>query len=926
MRTTLSSLFYSLILLTTASVNASDLSSAVDERGIQVRSLSAGSSTDHPPGNGVVPMVVSPLAEDPAISVVESVHPTTGATVDEQGAISGGKSAGSAGIARLAASSQSLSAQSSAAPVTITSFTFGETYGQQYNPENGLVLFGRARTYSLSDGRTWNSGAGSYRTARAKLDYVEVEGTTIRYHFHAPEEGFVYSQTDYNSGDHSSNGVLANYGPIVLEAEIGSDTATITSEVEIVSNTPANYPPPRFNFWDAPVGAIAPYEASFTLDNGGVFSETSFDTAQRINYAGSVDFSAARRPPLVSIDVVGSRKVPNGTTTQFFAIAIYEGGSREDVTAKAEWQTGPYDPASVDGGALTVNDGGCEFTGISLAAKITIDGTTRSDKLSLTCVDPSASSLSEEWETFQGDERHSGYMPVSLDTDSFALRWRKQLLPGYALNPVTAADGKVFASVARRFDAGESLFVLDSRDGHILWSKAFDSVNSVNPPAYGYGNVYIQTGDHSDNTHLWALDANSGDQVFKSPHSAQWERYYAPTIFKGEIYINGGYYGGVYAFNAFTGANKWFRDLPQYDQYTPAVDEERVYAYVGEYDPALYVVDRESGAEVFRIRDPNFDWRGWSMNLAPVLGDLNNVVVIHNNRLLSFDLENRDIGFEITENFVGQPAVAKGMIYAINGGGVEARRENDGSFVWRWTPESGTAEDHVIVTDSHVLARTATHTYAIDALSGLEDWSYPEAGRMALGNEELYIASGDTLIAISMPGFIPSPLIGLEVTGPAAINEFSEVQYSAIAKYADGRERDRSAISEWQLTPAPWASVDDSGTLGVDELPNPAETLELEATYREDGVEVSSDITIDVSIGVSQQAFVSRNIQSANEAKRLAITALKEVERRERAIIAATDEDSNPGIVARMRDALLNTLYAIAFANRSLELTEEDDE
>ena len=41
----------------------------------------------------------------------------------------------------------------------------------------------------------------------------------------------------------------------------------------------------------------------------------------------------------------------------------------------------------------------------------------------------------------------------------------------------------------------------------------------------------------------------------------------------------------MYAFDALTGGQLWFRGLQQYDQWTPAIGGDYAYAYVGEYTP-----------------------------------------------------------------------------------------------------------------------------------------------------------------------------------------------------------------------------------------------------------------------------------------------------------------------------------------------------
>lgn len=64
---------------------------------------------------------------------------------------------------------------------------------------------------------------------------------------------------------------------------------------------------------------------------------------------------------------------------------------------------------------------------------------------------------------------------------------------------------------------------------------------------------------------------------------------------------------------------------------------------MGEYFPALNVIDRQTGVVDYTIPDPNFEWDGWSMNLAPVLGQSSDVIAIHDGRLINFDLAGESI-------------------------------------------------------------------------------------------------------------------------------------------------------------------------------------------------------------------------------------------------------------------------------------------
>src|SRR4029079_15673100 len=136
--------------------------------------------------------------------------------------------------------------------------------------------------------------------------------------------------------------------------------------------------------------------------------------------------------------------------------------------------------------------------------------------------------------------------------------------------PVAAGDGRVFCTPVTYF-GGSPLYALDAARRAALVATTFGSVVSVDPPSYAYGNVYVQTCNNARDTFLHAFDGQTGERVFRTAHGAQWERYFAPTIHGGRVYVDGGTYGGMYAFDALTGGQLWFAGLQQYDQWTPAI-------------------------------------------------------------------------------------------------------------------------------------------------------------------------------------------------------------------------------------------------------------------------------------------------------------------------------------------------------------------
>jgi hypothetical protein len=365
-----------------------------------------------------------------------------------------------------------------------------------------------------------------------------------------------------------------------------------------------------------------------------------------------------------------------------------------------------------------------------------------------------------DWETFQGNAGHTGYVPVSLDAAKFSRRWRWLSPDGRQVKPVSIADGSVFVATSGYF-APSNLFALSEADKSVRWTHDFGSVFALNPPAARDGKVFVATSGH-ENTFMWSFDAATGAQLFKTSFSAQWEHYYAPTVDAANVYTNGGYYGGLVAFNKANGTTAWFSTLSQYDQWTPAVDANYLYAYLGEScggcaNAGLTVLDKTTGAVVKSIPDSLFSWSGWSINGAPIIGSNGSVIMVNGpanfggNRLISFDVANGVIAWAVSGAYQGNPAVANGVVYATTKSPfrLEARRESDGALLWTWTPSDLGAAGfygNVIVTDNLVFLSTDKKVHAISLASHASVWTYPQPGELAISaNGVLYIAtSGGT--------------------------------------------------------------------------------------------------------------------------------------------------------------------------------------
>lgn len=375
---------------------------------------------------------------------------------------------------------------------------------------------------------------------------------------------------------------------------------------------------------------------------------------------------------------------------------------------------------------------------------------------------PTVSGL-PEWETYQGNAGHTGFVPVTLDATRFMPRWSWSLPPNASgtLSPVTMGSGKVIVSASGYF-APAFLFALDELDGSVAWRHDFGTIFAINHPATAGGRVFVASSGHED-TFMWAFDLADGTPIFKTPFASQWEHYLAPTFRNGFVYTNGGYYGGMYAFKATSGAEKWFAQLNQYELWSPAVDDNFAYAYTGY---AFTATDLSTGALAFSVADPDFNWWGYSLNMSPVLPGDGSVLLVngvfdfgygHPNQLVRYSIAGRSETWRVDGEFMSNPVVAAGIIYVLNmaGNRLEARSQSNGALLWSWQPADPLETlpvGNLVLTENLLFLSSSVSTYGIDLGTHQVVWSTPQAGKLAMSsNRVLYIVTSvGTIEAITL--------------------------------------------------------------------------------------------------------------------------------------------------------------------------------
>lgn len=364
------------------------------------------------------------------------------------------------------------------------------------------------------------------------------------------------------------------------------------------------------------------------------------------------------------------------------------------------------------------------------------------------------------WTQYQGNAGHTGYIDVSLNADA-SLAWSRTIEGG--VSGIAAADGRLFVSTAGYF-SGQYMYALDAGTGNDLWQKDFGSVFSVNPPSIDNGVVYLQTGNHSSDSYFRGYGVEDGSLKVKTPFLAQWEHYQAPTIFDGNAYVNAGYYGGAYSFDLKTGNQRWAVGLAQYDGWTPAVNAQHVVAFVG---GELIELNRDNGSIVQSIKAPAFSWAGWTSSTPILVQDT--AYAVSSGNLIQFDLLAGSVNWSLS-GVTSRIAVDGDEIFAVRNGTISSLDATDGTVNWMWEDSAvSSLGTYLIATENLLIVSGGAKTYMLDRQSHQLLDTLTDSGQIALGNDQLYIASGTTLSAYNVTA-VPEPgTSGLFLLGVAGI-------------------------------------------------------------------------------------------------------------------------------------------------------------
>ena len=380
--------------------------------------------------------------------------------------------------------------------------------------------------------------------------------------------------------------------------------------------------------------------------------------------------------------------------------------------------------------------------------------------------------LTPSWTQYQGDAAHSAHVAARTAPPSPEPLWTATAtsLGEASLFAGAVTDGQHVYVSAFKGGGTDQVVAIDPATGQKSWGQDFvPYFSSISAPAVGSGRVYVHQWGHSGISggnasqypYVFGLDPADGRIRFATAHSGQWSSGSRPTVAGNQVFAAGGYYGGLDAYQAVTGAKGWFANVNQQYGWIPAADDQRVYVYMGSasaspgpYQGTLYAFDRSTGAGAFTIvnADDRFTRYNGTVTLGGDADALTLTTGSAGTTLVSFDLGARSVRWRSAGNYSGSLAVDRGVVFADAGIELALLNESTGEKLDSWFAPAGHAlAGNLLVTDNLIFAQTDAATYAIDRDTLGTVWSTNTVGDLALGDGLLLISNSAAVTAFAVP-------------------------------------------------------------------------------------------------------------------------------------------------------------------------------
>ena len=328
------------------------------------------------------------------------------------------------------------------------------------------------------------------------------------------------------------------------------------------------------------------------------------------------------------------------------------------------------------------------------------------------------------WPMFGQNPQHNGFNTLDSIQLPLKVKWSEKLA-NKEVNNLIVANNFIYTT-SNGFFEDAILYALNIEDGSEEWVYFFGELYLINPPSFAYGYVYAQTCNGSAGTFLNAFDALTGKLIWQAPMSAQWENYQAPTIADGKVFINGGYGGGIYCFDAYTGQELWFLDLEPITNWTTAYYEGVI--YTAGSSSSFKAINAETGQILY-------EFGKYGIGYTPAIS---NGIIYTVNPVSAIDLITRKKLW--SKPGIYTPAIGSEMVFSVASGKLNVYNEKTGQTLWSFSGDSK-LNHSPIVSSGFVFVSSDDNTYAINIETQELVWHYEKGGRLTVANNHLYLAT-----------------------------------------------------------------------------------------------------------------------------------------------------------------------------------------
>src|SRR5436309_1991277 len=288
------------------------------------------------------------------------------------------------------------------------------------------------------------------------------------------------------------------------------------------------------------------------------------------------------------------------------------------------------------------------------------------------------------------------------------------------------------------------------------------------PPTYDRGRIFIV----QDTPHvLWCVSARTGELIWTNRLSSTPSANFAPTVAADGIWFRTGAgrmlagfdTNGTFRFETFVGGYSW-------DPYwTASYYQDVVYCWDL---AALKALHPQTGELLWQIGvnqyPPSF------VSVAPAVAE-GRAFLNARERFAAVDLAARTLAWTNAGEYIGTPAVHKGVVYITSTNRVQAFRTSDGVLVREYGPVADEMFIYTsqslcpIVTDDVLISSFTSNTYVFNLETTALLQTLPYSGGVALANGTLLLSSTDAELRAFALQVSNDLLLTAEATNKATI-------------------------------------------------------------------------------------------------------------------------------------------------------------